>query len=137
MNNNSFEKTVVLVIIARLHFGNMAEPGPTRYLRRITTVLLAIHNRFPEVNKANQLKLKHIEWIKNYWFVDQKLASSTQSDYIRALKLLIMALNKEQHWFGPLKLIAKNDGGRKMKVSASKSRKKLSNHPKLPKACKV
>lgn len=97
-----------------------------RTLNRLRTLAGAIEEQFPQVCRCEQIKLKHMFYLKNVWFDDMDLAPTTRSDYIRAMRLMITALGRDQHWLAPLKLVKNHQhGGRPpvSRVTRSKSRR--------------
>jgi len=98
----------------------------SRTIQRIQAMADAISTQFPEVHRGEQIKLKHLHFIKDAWFDNQGLAPTTMADYIRAMRLMISAMEKAQHWFGPLKLFQdQKRGGRPAvsRVTRSRSRR--------------
>ena len=97
-----------------------------RTMKRIQAMADAISTQFPEVHRGEQIKLKHLHFIKDAWFDNQGFAPTTIKDYLRAMRLMISAMEKAQHWFGPLKLFQdQKRGGRPAvsRVTRSRSRR--------------
>jgi len=97
----------------------------SRTVKRIQSMANAIETQFPEVRHCNQIKLKHMKYIKEAWFDNEGLALTTMADYIRAMRLMIRALGKEKDWFGRLGLSqCQQRGGRPLfsRVTRTKSR---------------
>ncbi|QBM17227.1 hypothetical protein MARI_13340 [Marinobacter sp. JH2] len=76
-----------------------------RTIQRIQAMANAIELQFPRVRYCNQIKLKHMKYVREAWFDNEGLAQTTIGDYTRAMRLMIKALGKERHWFGHLGLI--------------------------------
>ncbi len=100
-----------------------SESTKSRTVRRIQTMADAIEAQFPAVRYCNQIKLKHMEYLKYAWFDNEGFAPSTMADYTRAMRLMIKALGKERHWFGRLGLIQdRTRGGRRVVSRVTKTR---------------
>lgn len=114
----------------RIRFStSTAEITRRRTFNRIQSMSDAIETEFPEVGRPEQIRLKHMFFLKNAWFDNAGLSDSTTQDYIRSMRVMIEALGRERHWLGPLKLIkAPNHGGRPTasRVTRSKSQLKRS-----------
>ncbi len=94
-----------------------------RAVKRIQTIADAIEARFPEVRYPNQVKLKHVAYIKQAWFDNEGLALTTIADYTRAMRLMIRAMGKEKEWFGRLGLVQDpHRGGRRVVSRVTKTR---------------
>lgn len=111
------------LIYIRIKFNDMKPPHPVRHRNRIRKIADAIKERFPEVNRPEKIKLKHIQWFSNYWLEAQGYSPATRADYISSLKLLIEALGRSDHWLGPLGLKPKGAGGRPRTSRVVKSKK--------------
>lgn len=97
----------------------------SRAIKRIQALSDAIQAQFPEVQYCNQIKLKHMQYIKYAWFDNEGLAPTTMADYTRAMRLMIKALGKDRHWLGRLGLSQDHQrGGRPVasRVMKTKSR---------------
>ena len=95
----------------------------TRTINRIQKIANAIEAQFPGVRYCNQIKLKHMKYIKEVWFEDEGLKPATRDDYTRAMRLMIKALDKERHWFGHLGLVQdRTRGGRRVVSKVTKTR---------------
>lgn len=108
----------------RWHEG-ASDSTKSRTIKRIQAMANAIEYQFPEVRYCNQIKLKHIKFIKEAWFDNERLAPATMADYTRAMRLMVKALDKERHWFGHLGLVQDRTlGGRRVvsRVTKTKSR---------------
>jgi len=55
----------------------------------------AIERQFPEVLRSEQIKLKHMLFLKNAWFDNEGFAITTIADYTRAMRLMVKALDKK------------------------------------------
>lgn len=102
-----------------------SEVTMNRTIERIYKLTDAIERQFPEVRRSNQIKLKHMLFLKNAWFCNEGLAPATIEDYTRAMRLIIAAKDKNSDWLGPLKLVQnRQQGGRPTvyRVTRSKSR---------------
>jgi len=83
----------------------------------------AIEVQFPEVRYCNQIKLKHLKYVREAWFDNEGLAPKTMADYTRAMRLMIKALGKDRHWFGYLGLVQDRiRGGRRVVSRVTKTR---------------
>lgn len=103
-----------------------AEITKKRTLSRIQTMADAIAQQFPEVTRHEQIKLKHVFFIKNQWFLSEGFSDATTRDYLRSLTLMIAALGRVQHWLGPLGLQkTQQKGGRPVVASVVKSKSRL------------
>ncbi len=97
----------------------------SRTVNRIQTMANAIEAQFPEVRYCNQIRLKHVAYLKEAWFDNEGYATTTMDDYTRAMRLMIKALDKDRHWLGHLGLIQdRTRGGRRVisRVTKTKSR---------------
>lgn len=97
----------------------------SRTIKRIQTMADAIEAQFPEVRYCNQIKLKHMKYLKEAWFDNEGLAPTTVADYTRAMRIMIKALDKDRHWLGHLGLLQdRTRGGRRVisRVTKTKSR---------------
>jgi|AntDeeMetagen681_2_1112603.scaffolds.fasta_scaffold02444_6 hypothetical protein len=93
--------------------------------RRVQAMADAIQDQFPEVKNWHQIKLKHLLYIKNAWFDNEGLQPTTMADYSRAMRLMVTAMDKSQHWFGPLRLAQNRQrGGRPTKSRVTRSKSK-------------
>lgn len=111
------------LIYTRIKFNDMKPPHPARHRNRIQKIADIVEDRFPEVNRPEKIKLKHIQWFSNYWLEAQGYSQATRADYISSLKLLIEALGRSDHWLGPLGLKPKGAGGRPRTSRVVKSKK--------------
>ncbi|MCL1483742.1 MULTISPECIES: hypothetical protein [unclassified Marinobacter] len=71
-----------------------SEVTMNRMIERIYKLTDAIERQFPEVRRSNQIKLKHMLFLKNAWFCNEGLAPATIEDYTRAMRLIIAAKDK-------------------------------------------
>ena len=110
-------------VFSRIRFNDMKPPHPARHRSRIVKIANAIEERFKEVNRPEKIKLKHVHWIVNHWFEEQQYKPSTRTDHLTSLRLLIEALDRGEHWAGPLGLNAKGPGGRPRISRVVKSKK--------------
>ena len=88
-----------------------------RKLKRIQAMADAIEAQFPEVRYCNQIKLKHMKYVKEAWFDNEGLAPTTMGDYTRAMRLMVKALGKDRHWLGHLGLNQDRQFGGRPEVS--------------------
>ncbi|GBO88996.1 MULTISPECIES: hypothetical protein [Marinobacter] len=94
-----------------------------RTIQRIQAMANAIEIQFPEVRYCNQIKLKHMKYVREAWFDNEGLKPTTMADYTRAMRLMIKALGKERHWFGHLGLVQDpSRGGRRVVSRVTKTR---------------
>jgi hypothetical protein len=56
-------------------------------------------------------------FLKNAWFDNEGFAITTIADYTRAMRLMVKALDKNHHWFEPLKLVQDRQKGGRPAVS--------------------
>lgn len=56
------------------------------------------------LDQPEQIRLKHLQYIKNHWLIHQGFSQSTNDRYIRTMRLIIDALGRKQHWSKPLGL---------------------------------
>lgn len=117
----------IRLIKNRIKFDTFAaEITKKRALSRIQTMANAIETRFPEVTRPEQIKLKHLQFLKNYWFESETFSAATIGDYVRSMRLMITALGKDSDWFGPLALkIDAVKGGRPTLARITKSKSRL------------
>lgn len=95
----------------------------SRTIKRIQTMADAIEAQFPNVRNCNQIKLKHMKYLKESWFDNEGFAPTTMADYIRAMRLMIKTLDKDRHWFGHLRLIQdRTRGGRRVVSRVTKTK---------------
>lgn len=113
------EKKMIRSVESRIKFNNTSDLSKRRHLARIERILDSINTRF-DLRHSNQIKLKHIRWLLN---TDLKKKSfSTQKDYIRSLRILLLSLNRE-NWISQLKLkSAPSKGGRPSKIKVTSLR---------------
>ena len=105
---------------------NTSEITKDRTINRIFNMADAIERHFPEVVRSEQIKLKHLLFLKNTWFDNEGFAITTIADYTRAMRLMVTAMDKNHYWFEPLKLVqSRQQGGRPAvsSVTRSKSRR--------------
>jgi hypothetical protein len=101
----------------------VSDSTKSRTIKRIQTMADAVELQFPEVRYCNQIKLKHVRFLKEAWFDNEGLATSTMADYIRAMRLMIKALDKEWQWLGHLGLVQdRTRGGRRVVSRVTKTR---------------
>jgi hypothetical protein len=86
------------------------------HIRRIERMAADVENRFPDVRHANQIRLKHCQWLQ------ERFPPGTARDYRSSLRLLIEALGKDDEWFRGLRMSASSAGGRPRSVSVVRSR---------------
>jgi|GEM_PF-614577 hypothetical protein len=96
---------------------NTSEITKTKTINRIFNMADAIERQFPEVLRSEQIKLKHMLFLKNAWFDNEGFAITTIADYTRAMRLMVKALDKNHHWFEPLKLVQDRQKGGRPAVS--------------------
>jgi hypothetical protein len=102
---------------------NASEITKTKTINRIFNMADAIERQFPEVLRSEQIKLKHMFFLKNAWFKNKGFAITTIADYERAMRLMVTALDKNHHWFEPLRLVQdRQKGGRPAVSSVTRSR---------------
>lgn len=95
----------------------------SRTIKRIQTMADAIEAQFPTVRYCNQIKLKHMKYLKEAWFDNEGFAPTTMADYTRSMRLMITALDKDRHWFGHLGLVQdRTRGGRRVVSRVTKTR---------------
>jgi len=88
---------------------------------RMQRILGAIEARYPEVKYEWQLKCKHFIWVKNVFL--EGYAESTKSDYIRTMRLMILALGKAG-WLNILGIAkTESQGGRPSAFAVRKSKR--------------
>lgn len=118
----------IRLLKSRIRFSTSAsEITQKRHLGRIQTMADAIEENFAEVGRPEQIKLKHLFYIRECWFKTRGFSETTIGDYNRSMIWMIKALGREQHWLGPLKLVKESSkGGRPSvaRVIRSKSRLK-------------
>ncbi|WP_339651411.1 hypothetical protein [Halopseudomonas pelagia] len=91
-----------------------------RIIGRLKNLCNAISDNFPEVQHTNQIKLKHLQYLRNVWFA--RYSPATVADYERSLRILTEALGKEEHWLPPLKLVKDPaKGGRSIVIGSIRS----------------
>lgn len=117
----------ISLIRSRIRFSiSASEITKKRHLGRIQTMADVIEVRFSEVENPEQIKLKHLFYIRDHWFEDQGYSVATTRDYTRSMVLMISALGREQHWLGPLKLEKDSKkGGRPTIGRAVRSKSRL------------
>ncbi|XOB94275.1 hypothetical protein ACMC9M_08695 [Pseudomonadota bacterium 24LQ007] len=96
---------------------NASPSTKSRTVGRIQTMADAIEAHFPAVRYCNQIKLKHMKYLKEAWFDNEGFQPTTKDDYTRAMRLMIKALGKDRHWFGHLGLIQDRQRGGRRAVS--------------------
>lgn len=104
---------------------NASDATKNGNIQRIQSMANAIEAQFPEVRYCNQIKLKHMTYIKKAWFDNEGFAVTTTDDYTRAMRLMIRALGKERVWFAPLGICqSQGQGGRPLssRVTRTKAR---------------
>lgn len=111
-------------ILARIDFGKLKPTGRTRYINRIQDISTAIEERFPHVQRPEQIRLKHAQYYRNIWLPAYSSSERTQDEHMRALGLLVKALGRNESWLGMLGL--KNPpstGGRPTQINIRKSKR--------------
>lgn len=111
-------------ILARIDFGKLKPTERTRYINRIHGISAVIEERFPHVQRPEQIRLKHAQYYRNIWLPAYSSSERTKDEHMRALGLLVKALGRNQSWLG--KLDIKNSssaGGRPTQIKIRKSRK--------------
>ena len=116
-------------VLDNLDFRKLRPNERKRYIDRINDVTVVIENRFPHVVRPEQIKLKHMQYFRNVWLQEHTRSERTQQEYMRATKLLVLALGRDERW---LKALDKNHnkakGGRPSLVGV-KSRKPKAKKP--------
>lgn len=84
----------------RIKFNSTSDITKRRHLCRIEAILKSIQTRF-DIRHSNQIKLKHIRWFINVTL--KKKSLSTQKDYIRSVRILVLSLDRE-NWISHLGL---------------------------------
>jgi len=111
-------------ILKRLDFSELSQNEQKRYINRICRIVEVIENRFPNVTRPEQIKLKHAQFYRNVWLPEHTSSERTRSEYMRALRLLVRALRRPESWLGALGLRPNcYQGGRPSEVGVRKSRK--------------
>ena len=112
-------------IFNRIKFNNMALRDQNRHKNRITRMANSIEGRFPEVNRPEKIKLKHVKWIIDHWFNEQTYRPLTRDAYVASLRLLVEALGRGNHWIHALGIGPKGPGGRPRIVGVVKNKKNV------------
>ncbi len=111
-------------ILRQIDFRKLTPTEQARYIGRIQNIAAVIENRFPHVKKPEQIKLAHAQYFRNVWLPAHSASKSTRREYMRALRLLVMAQGRPESWLGALRIGQKPEkGGRPSKVGVRKSKK--------------
>lgn len=109
-------------ITQRIRFLSSSEVTRKKALQRIRRMCSAIGEEFL-VRQPEQIKLKHLLFVRDVWFERQQMSNATVEDYRRAMRLMVEALGKEGAWLVPLKLTKDPlRGGRPTVAKVLKSR---------------
>jgi hypothetical protein len=111
-------------ILTRIDFGKLKPTERTRYINRIDGISAVIEERFPHVQRPEQIQLKHAQYYRNIWLPAHSSSERTQGEHMRALGLLVMALGRDDSWLGKLGLKSPSStGGRPTQIKIRKSMK--------------
>ncbi len=114
----------IQLITQRIRFSaTTSDITKKKTLKRVKRICQAIEEAFVDVRRPEQLKLKHVQYVKNVWFERQEFADATIKDYARALRLLVAALDREKAWLNALNLEKDPSvGGRPTTIKIIRSR---------------
>lgn len=94
----------IRIITYRIKFDlPTSEITKKRHLNRIQAIADSIEQRFEGIKRPEQIKLKHMQFIRNQWYQSQEFSETTIKDYNRSMCLMISALGRK-HWLPPLGL---------------------------------
>lgn len=111
-------------VLKRIDFGTLAPDERTRYISQMGNIAAAIEDHFPHVKKDNQIKLGHAQYVRNVWLPAHSASERTRKEYMRALRLLVMALRRDESWLGALGIRqTTGKGGRPSKIGVRRSKK--------------
>ncbi|AKO52008.1 hypothetical protein ABA45_05845 [Marinobacter psychrophilus] len=111
-------------ILNQIDFGKLRPMERTRYINRIKNVVSVIEERFPHVQRPEQIQLKHAQYYRNIWLPAHSPSMRTQDEHMRALGLLVRALGRDDSWLGKLGLTSHSStGGRPTQIKIRNSRK--------------
>lgn len=111
-------------ILARIDFGKLKPTERTRYINRVHGISAVIEERFPHVQRPEQIKLHHAQYYRNHWLPAYSSSIRTQNEHMRAMGLLVRALGRDDSWLGKLGLTSPSStGGRPSQIKIRKSRK--------------
>jgi hypothetical protein len=109
-------------ILTQIDFGKLKPTERTRYINRIKNVVSVIEERFPHVQRPEQIQLKHAQYYRNIWLPAHSPSMRTQGEHMRALGLLVRALGRDDSWLGKLGLKnPSSTGGRPTQVKIRES----------------
>ncbi|MEH6499509.1 MAG: hypothetical protein V7751_08980 [Pseudoalteromonas distincta] len=92
-----------------------------KVLGRLQRLCRAINERFPEVRRPDQIKLKHLQYLRNEWLAE--FSPATAADYQRTMCVLVESLGKKKDWLPPLKLVKDpSKGGRPFSTCVTKTK---------------
>ncbi|MCZ4283556.1 hypothetical protein O4H29_01835 [Marinobacter salarius] len=111
-------------VFRRLDLSKLSLNERDRYIVNIAKVADVIEARFTHVTRPEQIKLKHCQYYRNTWLPAHTTSERTKKEHMRALRLLVMALGRDESWLGALNIRQTNGkGGRPSKVGVKRSRK--------------
>jgi hypothetical protein len=111
-------------ILNRIDFGSLKPAERTRYINRINNIAAVIEERFPHVKHPEQIKLEYAQYFRNVWLPAHSSSTRTQGEHMRALGLLVRALERDDSWLGRLGLKrCSRKGGRPTPIKIRKSKK--------------
>lgn len=99
-------------VLKRLRFdGKSSEIAQRKVIGRLNKICRIINEKFPEVQRPDQIRLKHLQYVRNEGLVGYSAATAV--DYKRTIVILVEALDRQKDWLPPLKLVKDpSKGGR-------------------------
>ncbi|KKN90545.1 hypothetical protein LCGC14_0226860 [marine sediment metagenome] len=115
----------ISLITQRLRFDPKSSQVTTKkVIGRLKTICRIISEKFPEIHRLDQIRLKHLQHVRNEGLA--QYSPATVVDYERTLIILVEALGKTKDWLPPLKL--KRDPSKGGRPSSTKVIRSRSRH---------
>ena len=93
----------ISLILKRLRFDRKSsEITKRKVIGRLNKICRIISEKFPEVQRPDQIKLKHLQYVRNEGLAGYSAATTV--DYKRTIVILVEALERQRDWLPPLKL---------------------------------
>ena len=102
----------ISLILKRLRFDRKSsEITKRKVIGRLNKICVMISEKFPEAQRPDQIRLKHLQYVRNEGLAGYSAATAV--DYKRAMVILVGALGRQKDWLPPLKLVKDpSKGGR-------------------------
>lgn len=87
------------IIQARIRWYHPDKITAKRHRNRIDRVLIAIETEYPRVQYPEQIRLNHIKWVRSEFYMKLAVSSKTLVNWDESLKILVLALNRQDNWY--------------------------------------